>query len=136
MTNFEREFFRPFSFKKEDIRRFFESALHDLEIARKDPFPEVRFTYSFQSLIKAGLALIARKGKVKVRSIPGHHVKILSKMSEILGDPDLFTMGDAMRTRRNTNLYGGGRPVGEKEADDYLRFTETVIRRIKKLIEE
>ena len=46
MTEFEREFFKKQQFAEEEIKRFLENARHDLEIARKDPFPEVRFTYS------------------------------------------------------------------------------------------
>lgn len=133
MIRFEGEFFKKCEFTGEEIKRFLESGRHDLEIAQKDPFPEVRFTYSFQSLIKAGITLIAKTGKVKVRSIPGHHAKILEKMSEILQDPDISTIGNAMRTRRNTDLYGGGRPIGENEANDYLKFTEGVIQKVARL---
>lgn len=135
MIQFESEFFKKFDFTPEEIKCFFESALRDLEIAKKDPFPEVRFSYSFQAIIKAGIALIAKAGQVKVRSIPGHHAKILAKMSEILKDHEVLTMGDAMRTKRNTDLYGGGRPVGEKEAADYLRFTEGVIQKVANAIQ-
>ena len=134
MTEFEREFFRKVKFAEEEIRKFLESAHHDLEIAQKDPFPEVRFTYSFQALIKAGIALIAKVGEVKVRSIPGHHAKILEKMSEILKDSDISKIGQAMRTRRNTDLYGGGTPISENEAKDYFKFTEGVIRKVGKII--
>ena len=134
MTEFEREFFRKLKFTEKEIKGFFDSALHDLEIARKDPFSEVRFTYSFQALIKAGIALIAKVGEVKVRSIPGHHAKIMEKMSEILKDPDISKIGNAMRTRRNTDLYGGGTPISENEAKDYLKFTEGVIQKVEKAI--
>lgn len=135
MTEFEKEFFRKIKFSEEEIQKFLENARHDLEIAQKDPFPEVRFTYSFQALIKAGIALIAKIGEVKVRSIPGHHAKILEKMSEILEDSEISTLGDAMRTRRNADLYGGGKPVSENEAKDYLKFTEGVIQKIEKAIQ-
>ena len=134
MTEFEREFFKKQKFAEEEIKRFLETARHDLEIAQKDPFPEVRFTYSFQALIKAGIALIAKVGEVKVRSIPGHHAKIMEKMSEILKDPDISKIGHAMRTTRNTDLYGGGKPIGENEAKDYLKFTEGVIQKVEKAI--
>jgi len=36
-----------------------------------------------------------------------------------------------MRTTRNTDLYGGGKPVSEKEAEDYLRFVERVVKTIQ-----
>lgn len=135
MTEFEREFFKELNFTEEEITRFFKSMLRDLEIARKDPFPEVRFSYSFQAVIKAGIALLGKIGKVKVRSIPGHHAMILKKMSEILNAPDILTIGNAMRTRRNNDLYGGGIPISKKEADDYLKFSEDVIQKVKEAIQ-
>lgn len=133
MTYFETKYFQKFSFTKEQIDRFFESALRDLKIARQDKFPEVRFTYGYQALVKAGIALIAKVGGVKVRSIPGHHVKILEKMSEILQNPDVLTLGDAMRTKRNSDFYGGGESITEKEAEDYLRFVEQTLGSVRVL---
>ena len=130
MISFEREFFKKIRFTKGEIRRFYDGALRDLKIAQKDPFSEVRFSYSYQALIKAGIALIAKAGGVKVRSVPGHHAKIISKMGEILKDPDILAIGNAMRTKRNTDLYDGGRPMGKKETDDYLKFTKGIIEKI------
>ena len=133
MTYFETKYFQKFSFTKEHIDRFFESALRDLKIARQDKFAEVRFTYGYQALVKAGIALIAKVGGVKVRSVPGHHVKILEKMSEILKNPDVLTLGDAMRTKRNSDFYGGGESITEKEAEDYLKFVEKTLGSVRVL---
>lgn len=130
----DEEFFKKFNFKPDEIERYLQSALHDLEIASKDPFSEVKFTYSYQALIKMGITLLAKVGKVKVRSIQGHHVKILEKMSEILGDEDVLIIGNAMRMKRNTDLYGGGELVGEKEASDYLKFVQKIVEKAKKVI--
>jgi len=132
MTHFEQEFFRPFKFSAGDIEQHLQNAFRDLEIAAKDPFPEVQFSYSFQALIKAGIALLAAVGNVKVRSIPGHHVKILNKMSEILSDPDILAFGNSMRMKRNTDLYGGGTPINEKEAKEYCQFVKGVLEKVKK----
>ena len=52
-------------------------------------------------------------------------------MSEVLKDTDISKIGHAMRTTRNTDLYGGGKPVSEKEAEDYLRFVERVVKTIQ-----
>ncbi len=134
MTTFEKEYFRSFEFTSGQIRKYFQSALHDFEIARKDPFPEVRFSFGYQSLIKAGITLLAKKGGVRVRSVPGHHVKILQKMSEVLRDKDILTIGDAMRTRRNDDFYNAGEFITEKEADDYLEFVERVIQKVKGIV--
>lgn len=38
------------------------NARRDLQIAQEDAHREVRFTYSYQALIKTGLALIAKLG--------------------------------------------------------------------------
>jgi uncharacterized ubiquitin-like protein YukD len=134
MIRFEQEYFKKFNFSPKDIDRYLENAFHDLEIARKDPFSEVRFSYSFQALIKAGIALIAKTGRVKVLSIPGHHIKILTKTSEILGDPDILTIGNAMRMKRNTDLYGGGQFIAKKEAADYFEFVENTLDKVTKTI--
>ena len=130
----EQEFFKKFNFKPDEIERYLQSALHDLEIAEKDRFSEVKFTYSYQALIKTGITLLAKVEKVKVRSMPGHHVKILEKMSEILGDEDVAAVGNAMRMKRNTDLYGGGEIIGEKEAADYLKFAQKILEKARKLI--
>jgi hypothetical protein len=131
---FDGQYFRKFDFKPEDTKRHLDSALHDLQIAQKDKIPEVKFTYSYQTLIKIGITLLAHLGKVKVRSKPGHHVKILEKMGDLLGDDDVVTIGNAMRMNHNTDLYGGGEIVGEKEAADYLKFVLKVVEKAKKKI--
>lgn len=132
---FDQDYFKKFQFAPEDIQRYFASALHDLEIAQKDAFPEVKFSYSYQALIKAGITLLAKTGKVKVRSIPGHHVKILEAMGDILGDRDVTSIGNAMRMKRNTDLYGGGEIIGEKEAADYLKFVQGVIEKVRSFVD-
>ncbi|MFA5168880.1 MAG: hypothetical protein WC530_10180 [Candidatus Omnitrophota bacterium] len=128
MTAAEREFFQPFKFAAEEIRQRFRNAHRDLEIAEKDPFPEVRFTYAFQALIKTGMALCAQEGR-KVRSLPGHHVKILERMSEILADSDILVFGNSMRMKRNQDLYGAGELISEKESGEYLVFVRKVLKR-------
>jgi hypothetical protein len=121
------DFFRKQKFLPEEVRKRFASARRDLEIAEKDRFPEVRFTYAFQALMKVGIALLARES-LKVRSIPGHHVKILERMSTILKDPDILTFGNGMRMKRNQDLYGGGELITEKEVADYLFFVRKVFK--------
>ena len=94
----------------------------------------MKFTYAYQALIKGGIALIAKIGKVKIRSVPGHHIKILEKMSEILKEETIFTIGNAMRMKRNLDLYSGGEIITEKEANEYLEFVESVLKTIEKLV--
>ncbi len=94
MSSFEQEYFQKFKFTPAQISRYIESAVRDLNIAQKDQFIEVKFTYCYQALIKIGMAVLAQKGGVKVRSVMGHHIKILNKLSEILDNPDILTVGN------------------------------------------
>lgn len=132
--HFEKEYFQKFPFSSKQIKRYLENALRDLKIAKEDDFAEVRFTYCYQALIKAGIVLIAKEGQVKVRAIPGHHLKILTKMTEILDDPDILTMGNAMRMKRNLDFYSGGEFISRKETDDYLEFVERLMAKVKEKI--
>ena len=134
MTPFEEDYFQKFKFTPLQITRYMESAERDLEIAGKDQFTEVKFTYCYQSLIKIGMAVLAKKGGVKVRSITGHHIKILNKLSEIIGDPDLFTIGNAMRMKRNKDLYDANAIITKKEVSDYIAFVEGVIKKAKEAL--
>ncbi len=132
--HFDKKYFQEFDFSKEDIKQYFENAIRDLDIAQKDNIPEVKFTYSYQALIKAGITLIAKVGSVKVRSAPGHHIKILEKTSEILKDEDILAIGNAMRTKRNLDFYSGGEIISEKEATEYLEFVQNALKKIEKII--
>ncbi len=131
MTSFDPAFFQKMHYSKKQIDQILKKAERDLSIASKDPYIEVRFTYSYQALIKASIALIAHVGRAKVRSVPGHHIKTLEKASEILQYPDLYIVGNAMRMKRNDDLYGAGEIIGKKEAEEYLIFVEDVLRRVK-----
>lgn len=133
MKKFENKYFKKFHFQKENLDQYLANALRDLEIAIKDNFPEVKFTYSYQAWIKGGIALIGKIGQVKVKSVPGHHIKILEKMSELLDDQDIFILGNAMRQKRNLDLYSGGIFISEKESQDYLNFVKGTLKKIKSI---
>ena len=119
MTEFEGKFFTKFKFTDEQVKRYFQNALRDFSIAKDDKHIEVKFSYAFSALIKAGIALMAVKG-VKVRSVPGHHIKLIEKTSEILSDESIAVLGNAMRMKRNEDFYGGGIFVSEKECRGQL----------------
>jgi hypothetical protein len=128
MTNFERSHFRKFIFTKEQINQFIKSAYHDLQIAEESDIPDVIFKFSYDALIKLGISLIAHEG-YKVRSAVGHHVKILEKLSQLLGDEDVLVLGDKMRQERNVNLYDGGVFVSEKDSGAYLAFVKSLFQK-------
>ncbi|MEI8349002.1 MAG: hypothetical protein WCI77_02515 [Candidatus Omnitrophota bacterium] len=128
MINFESQYFQKLAFKKEQIDQFVRSALHDLKIAQNSDIVDVIFKFSYDALIKLGIALIAKKG-YKIRSTIGHHVKILEKLSQILGEEDVLVLGNKMRQERNVNLYDGGFFIGEKDSREYLDFVKKVFKK-------
>lgn len=134
MSGFDPKFFRAFKPTPEQIERTLAGAWRDFEIAEKDHFVEVRFTYAYQALIKGGIALLAKAGAVKVRSVPGHHVKILEKTGEILKSPDVEVIGNAMRTKRNLDLYEGGIRVGESEVQEFIKFVKKILEEVEKIL--
>jgi hypothetical protein len=134
MIKFETAYFSKFNFTEEQVNQFLNNALKDLEIAKENSRPEVKFSYSYSAFIKGGIALLAKVGKVKIRGIPGHHVKIIEKMKEILKDETVEIIGNAMRSKRNEDFYGGGVLISEKESMDYNLFVEKVFVTIKETL--
>jgi len=130
---FEDRYFVKFKFTKEQIKRNFNNALKDLEIAKKDEILEVKFNYAYNSLIKAGIALLSYY-QIKAKSVVGHHIKILEKLGEILKDNSVIDIGNIMRSKRNLDFYGGGIEVTEKECREYINFVEDVLSGVKKII--
>lgn len=63
---------------------------------------------------------------IKVRSVPGHHIMTIDKMSEILKDETINDIGNVMRSKRNVGLYGGGIEITVKECKEYIKFVENV----------
>ncbi len=130
MSGFSAEFFKETKFAAEQISGYLTKAHRDLEIAEKDQIPDVRFTFAYQALVKSGIAYVAHEG-YKVRMAPGHHIKLIEKLSELLKDPTVFTFGNAMRMKRNDDLYGDGSIVSEKDAKEYLEFVRGVLHKVK-----
>lgn len=130
---FEDQYFVKFHFTKDQIKKNFNNALKDLTIAKKDKILEVKFNYAYTSLIKAGLTLLSFYG-VKTRSVPGHHMKIIEKLAEILKDESISDMGNIMRSKRNLDLYSGGIEVTEKECREYINFVNEVLENVKQAI--
>lgn len=120
------KFLTEFSFTPEQVRKNLQNALRDLEIAKKDEILDVKFAYAYTALLKSGIALLSCRNK-KVRSIPGHHVKIIEYLAEALQDTAIEDLGNAMRQKRNVDLYAGGTDITAKECAEYLEFVESVV---------
>ncbi|MEI6498928.1 MAG: hypothetical protein WCO23_03120 [bacterium] len=127
---FEEKYFQKLKFTDEQISQFYHSSLHDLKIAKEISIPDVIFKFSYDALIKIGIALIASKN-YKVRSNAGHHIKIIEKLATILQDNDINLLGNKMRQDRNSNLYDGSYFVSEKDSKEYLQFVKKVFNQAK-----
>lgn len=130
---FEDKYFLKFNFSKEQIEKNFKNALKDLSIAKKDKILEVKFNYAYTAFIKAGISLLSHY-QLKIKSVPGHHIKLIEKMAQILKNDAIADMGNLMRSKRNLDFYAGGIEVTEKECREYINFVVSVLLRIKKVI--
>ncbi len=84
-------------------------------------------------LRKGGLALLSHS-QLKVKSITGNQAKIIENLARILNDDSIESLGNMMRQKRNLDFYSGGAEVTEKECEEYINFTESVLKRLEELI--
>jgi hypothetical protein len=131
--NFDSKFFQKRNFDKKSVDKYFNNASKDFRIAFKNEDEEVIFKFSYDCLIKIGIALIASRG-FRVKSRQGHHVKIIEKLSEILEDRNIILVGESMRKKRNFDLYAGGILITEKEAKSYLELVGGVIKKAEEYL--
>lgn len=135
MIKFEDKYFVRFKFTEQQIERNLKNALKDIDIARKDNILEVKFSYAYSAFLKAGIALLSYY-QLKAKSVSGHHVKIIEMLAKILKDETIEDIGNVMRSKRNLDLYSGGIIVTEKEADEYVKFAEEVLIKVKETIKQ
>ena len=121
MAEFDQRDFRKIRVTEEEVAQFRENAKRDLDIASDANQVEVVFEFAYKALIKLAIALVASQG-YKVSSASGHHIRLIEKLSEILADENVLSVGNAMRTNRNLDFYGGGAVISEKDAAEYLEF--------------
>lgn len=125
MINFDHKYFQKFKFKRNQTEKYLQAALRDLKISRKSNIAEVQFQFTYNALIKLGIALISHLG-YKVKSRSGHHIKILEKTALILNDKDIYSIGNRMRKKRNVDLYDGGILISKKEAEGYRNWLKEI----------
>jgi hypothetical protein len=126
---FDENYFSKQKFSGADIENYKASAKRDFEIAVKSKELEVKFHFSYMALIKIGLCSIAREG-YRVKSRPGHHIKIIEALSKLMKNDDIIVIGDKMRKDRNIDFY---EPAGTISNDDVAIFTGLIKDLITKL---
>ena|SRR3990167_7092718 len=134
MMKFDKRYFSHFNFSAVEIKKHFENALKDINIAEIDKIPDVKFNYAYSAVIKLGIALLSYY-QIKVKSVPGHHIKIIEKMAETLKDDSINDIGNAMRSKRNIGMYSGGIEVTEKECREYIDFVKKTFSRAKAILD-
>jgi hypothetical protein len=118
--------FKNQEFTDRQIENYFKSAVKDFKIARDSKVPEVVFKFSYDSLLKVAIAICA-KNNLRVKSRAGHHIDLVKKLSEYLGNKDIFAVGNEMRKKRNFDLYSGGVLITKKEALSYKEWLKKII---------
>jgi hypothetical protein len=117
--------FEKFSFTKKQIERHYRSALKDFGIARKSDIPDVMFRFSYDSIIKLAIAVCADHN-LRIKARMGHHIELISKLSEIFDNKEIMVFANDMRTKRNKDLYGDGVFISKEIAKDYLKWVKSV----------
>ena len=131
--SFDKKFFEKKKAENKLINRHFQAALKDLKIASRDKEPEVIFVFSYSALIKTGIVLALSMGH-RVRSRQGHHIVVIEKLAQILGEKDIEAIGNIMRKKRNLDLYEGGIIISAEEAKDYLEFVGEIVSKAEKYL--
>lgn len=135
IKGFDTRFFQKKKFTAKTIQKYLNNALKSFQIAKKYKDPEIIFKFSYDALIKIGICILASLN-LRVKSRSGHHVKILEMLSRILNDEEILILGDAMRKKRNLDLYGEGIFISQKEARDYLNFLTKVFKKAREYLKK
>ena len=123
--SYEKEYFVKFKFVNSQLENYLASAEHSLKIAKDSNVPEVVFKFSYEAMIKIGIYLIAKEG-YRARSVPGHHLKIIEKISQILRSQEIFDIGNKIREKRNADFYDCCLIISEKDSKETMEFVEKI----------
>jgi len=127
--------FENFKFSKKQIDRYFKAVIADLRIARNSDEPEVIFRFSYDAFLKICITLSARNN-LRIKSRQGHHMALIEKLSELLGNNKINIIGQEMRLRRNKALYGAVIGISNKQAGEYLDWVEKILQQAEIYIKE
>jgi len=118
------------------IRNLIKRAYTDIKTAQRNlsDDEECAYTYSYNALLRSGLALMFSKGfRPEIKS---KHLTIVKFASAVLGDEfkRLVTDYDFMRKKRHTFVYEPEIPCSLKEAKDAIKTAEEFLNKISKVI--
>lgn len=124
--------FVNFDFSEKQINDYFQAAQRDLRLAQANE-AEIKFFFSYNCLLKLAQAVCAHN-KLRVKSRPGHHLALLNKCAGLLNVPELSRVAQAMRDKRNRDLYDGGTIITNKEAGEYYLFVKDFFKKVEHYI--
>ena len=127
--NFDNKYFAAQIFTADELGNIKKSIKRNLELAGSGKEPEIIFQFSYTALLKTGIYLIAKEG-YRVKSQPGHHIKIIEQLSRLSRSQEVLALGDKMRKDRNIDLYSSGLIIEEKEAREYFNFVRVLGKRV------
>jgi len=119
--------FENFLFSEAQIDRYYKAACRDFKMLKKSLEPEIIFFLCYNIIIKISIAICAKNG-LRVKSRTGHHIELIGKLSAFLNDKEIELVAGKMRIKRNKDLYEGGVPISEKEAQYYHKFCSELIK--------
>ena len=93
MIQFDNKYFSVFKFTKADTEKHLENAVKDLNIAIIDQILDVKFNYSYNAMLKAGVALLSFH-QLKIKNALGHHIKVIEMLAKLLNDDNISVLGD------------------------------------------
>jgi hypothetical protein len=121
--------FVNFTFSDRQINNYFQSAKRDFLLASYKE-AEIKFQFSYNCFLKLAQAVCARKG-LRVKSSSGHHAALFLKYAEIFKDDMSAAVAQAMRDKRNRDLYDGGIIISDKEAETYYQFVKKAMVKVE-----
>lgn len=122
-----------FSFSQNQIKKYYQSAIRDLNIAKKSSIPEISFRFSYDALLKLAITFCAKNG-LRIKSKQGHHIELISKLAHYFKDKEVEIIGNEMRSKRNWDLYDGGVFISIKEAKDYVNWVALIFTKAEKYL--
>ena len=136
MKKLLKKYFKESDFTDEQIVNISNNCKNDLEIAEESKRVEVKFIFSYNALIKICIIILHIKKGFRIRSIPGHHIKLLEAISLILQNDDIYDTGNAMRMKRKANMYETGLPLSKMETEDYFQFVLELFNKTKEIVKK
>ena len=96
-----------------------------------DSDQEAAYEMAYEAVLKASIAILFKNG-LRPRSLPGHHIAILEKANELLGDAfnNHFNVFDEMRRSRNDFIYDADGFVSSHEVKEAIKLVDGYLKKV------